>query len=494
MPRTAFAILGLLTACNDRAKYTLDITPLYPLNQTPMTAGPTATLTVREDGDVEVLFLGFPTATATAEELGPLDDAWIGLALERTGGSEGTIDPSKLIAFGETGPFTVETEQEPLTASMLVAETGGIGEIGASPSAPDGTLVMLANGDTLLFGADGYDNVQRMPNLDEGSWEFADYTLLPDYDNDGTVDPQSRATATLVQNGDSEWIILAGGENGTTNVAILDATAGAFTWASAGLQFPRTDHRAVPLTDGKVLLVGGRDDSGDFAETTYEIFDPVGQETFASGTLTGLPGLGFAAVPLNSNEALLCGGAAPNDTVTYTDPVEGCLKMLSNGTTEEVESLPVALQGLAMIALDDGRVLAVGGSSLRAHANSGGEATGRAFVFDPAIDTWTEVGAMTHARAHAALVPTPDGKVLVVGGTSRANALDSVLGDAVSCNELFNPGSFTFEALEPCGLPGSGANPLVAAQPDHGAVVIDGADADGDGGTNFGIIGFGPNF
>jgi len=420
--------------------------------------------------------------------------AWIGLALERTGGSESEIDADKLLAFGETGPFTAENEEEPLTGSMLLAGTFGIGELGSSPDASHGQLVMLANGDSLLFGAEGTNQVLRMPNLDEGAWEFSEYAALPDYDNDGVVDAHSRFSAVLVNDGEAEWVVIAGGDDATTNVATFDATTGAFRWASSSLALARTDHQSTPLPDGKVLLVGGRNDEGSFEYATFEVFDPFAEASFANGTLEGMSGLGFGLTTLTNGTTVVCGGGIPNDNGTYTDPLEECRKILTDGTVEEIESLPVGLQGLAMATLPDGRVLAAGGASQRAYANSGTDATARAFVYDPTIDMWTEVGGMAIPRAHARMLPSPDGRMIVLGGTSLANLLSAELGDAVSCLEIFDPGTFTFNTSEPCALPGSGANPRFAAHPSHGAVVINGPDGESGGGTNLGVIGFGPNF
>src|SRR5947207_4285684 len=52
----------------------------------------------------------------------------------------------------------------------------------------------------------------------------------------------------------------------------------------AGLAVPRTGHVATALSDGRVLITGGRDSAGNLVAAS-EIFDPETQTSSASATL-----------------------------------------------------------------------------------------------------------------------------------------------------------------------------------------------------------------
>src|SRR5713226_7181613 len=86
---------------------------------------------------------------------------------------------------------------------------------------------------------------------------------------------RSRHTATLLNDGK---VLIAGGFDATSNTIRLanadlyDLTTGTFTPTGA-MSTARDGHTATLLNDGKVLIAGGFDNSGN-ALATAELYDP----------------------------------------------------------------------------------------------------------------------------------------------------------------------------------------------------------------------------
>jgi N-acetylneuraminic acid mutarotase len=131
------------------------------------------------------------------------------------------------------------------------------------------------------------------------------------------------------------------------------------TWGSVSEMVEPRAAPAVVLRDGRVLVAGGTAESGGYKTelASAEIFDPV------------------------------------------------------LGRWSAVESMHVARAQHSLTLLDDGRVLAIGGSEYNFSSS-----TSTAEIFDPHTGRWSVVGPMrARRRAHAATL-LPDGDVLVTGG------------------------------------------------------------------------------
>jgi N-acetylneuraminic acid mutarotase len=79
-------------------------------------------------------------------------------------------------------------------------------------------------------------------------------------------------------------------------------------------------------------------------------------------------------------------------------------------TWRSVDGLPKLRTGFALVALNDGRALAIGG------VNDSGQSYSSAYAFDPVSEQWSKVGVMDKARTAPAAAILPDGRVLVAGG------------------------------------------------------------------------------
>lgn len=242
----------------------------------------------------------------------------------------------------------------------------------------------------------------------------------------------------------------------------------------------RSRHTAVPLADGRVLLVGGSSPSPLLWATT-EVFDPRNGTLVPAGDLS----VGRAESPLvampdgsvfafagenNQSSFLLATRVEQWDPATSSWSVRG--NLLSNrirhtatllpdgriliagghatgglltdrdaeiwvpgiGPTSPANEMLRRRAGHSATRLPDGTVLLVGGYD---PTSSSGEVLTSAERFDPATSTFTAVGSMQHARAYHAAVPLSDGRVLCIGGE------DTVRGPLTSI-ELFDPATGTF--------------------------------------------------
>ena len=151
------------------------------------------------------------------------------------------------------------------------------------------------------------------------------------------------ATATLLYNG---TILFAGG-SGLSSAEVYDPNAHTST-ATGNLTTDRTNHAAVLLPDGNVLLAGGTS-SGSSVNTTELYNTTLGTFTAAGSMQKARSGL--SATMLDNARVLVVGGSNLNDGVLasaelYTpsfDPL-GTVSVTSSDSTDNVTLSPCALQ------------------------------------------------------------------------------------------------------------------------------------------------------
>src|SRR5207244_9889673 len=199
-----------------------------------------------------------------------------------------TLLPSgKVLLAGGTGPAGVLNTAElfdPVTLSAT-ALTGTL-----TTARTEHTATLLPQTETLLIA--GQDSLGLL---------FSTEMFNPANQTFRSLSPnvqvlRSGHTATLLLDG---RVLITGGQssgalgsaeafNAQTVVVFkpaYDPNGGTFTILPNGLVTPRWDHTATVLADGRILLTGGRNNTGILASA--EIFDPV-TETFTAlaATLT----------------------------------------------------------------------------------------------------------------------------------------------------------------------------------------------------------------
>ena len=189
-------------------------------------------------------------------------------------------DGRVLVIGGATQPY------DPATGVFSATEPVPAGLTGE-------TVTLLDNGKVLLAGGDVQQQTLNTALIyDPATGKFAAA---------GNMDAwRANATATLLKNG---RVLIVGGlaafgstnPDSTSNPAsvlasaeIYDPATGRFT-ATGSMSVPRTDHTATLLADGRVLIVGGNTNGGEYsagpAVASAEIYDPATGEFSETGAL-----------------------------------------------------------------------------------------------------------------------------------------------------------------------------------------------------------------
>ena len=225
-------------------------------------------------------------------------------------------------------------------------------------------------------------------------------------------------TATLLEDGK---VLIVGGDNqsGIVNqVELLDPASQTSSLAAMPI-VARTDHTATRLADGRVLIIGGRDQNGSLTST--EIYNPL-TATFTAGRSLTTPRSGHTATVLANGAILVAGGEASGSAEIYNTSTQSFSPIAANMTA--------ARKFHSAILTSSGQVLIVGGVNAQNAVLNTGE------VFDPTSQSfYLPPTDLKTPRALATLKLLPDGKVQIIGG------------DADFTMEVFDPQLGWFNAL-----------------------------------------------
>jgi hypothetical protein len=222
------------------------------------------------------------------------------------------------------------------------------------------------------------------------------------------IDPRSDHAAVALITG---MVMVIGGNQGPRllqSVEIYDLKNDRWFRASP-LPLPRTELSAFTLADGRVLVAGGIDGSGAATDTTY-IYNPPA-DAWTEGPRMRVPRVQHATVQLANGDILFVGGdGAASGTSERYDAKLGTFVL--SGTLVDPRQ---AAQGAA---LPDGRVVLVGGMPPR---NDEFAPLRSAEIWDPHTEQWTALPPSPTARAWPSIVVI-GGVVYQLGGTGDAEA------------------------------------------------------------------------
>jgi hypothetical protein len=279
--------------------------------------------------------------------------------------------------------------------------------------------------------------------------------------------PRAYSTATLLTDG---RVLIAGGDSGqplslSSNVMAMayhpggggrnevpKTMTGPAMLASAELYDPKTgkfsptgsmtigrsEHTAVRLADGRVLMVGAGNE-GNAPASAAETYDPKTGKFRQTGSMP-VAGYAFNATLLTDGRVFVSAGNDGNGPVyslELYDPKTG--KFSSAGTVDGNRGY------YASTLLADGRVLLAGGvdipplvvdpkTGIGARTGSKDSYLATCEIYDPATGKLGPTGSMATSRAGNTATLLADGRVLVTGGTG-------VAGDpgALTSAELYQP-------------------------------------------------------
>lgn len=239
------------------------------------------------------------------------------------------------------------------------------------------------------------------------------------------IEPRLAHTAVRLSDG---RVLVAGGRSDThlDTAEIFDPTTN--TWAATGsMNVARSDHQSILLADGRVLVFSGR--VGGIDITSAEIYDP---QTEAWSVVDSLRSGRFApiVVGLNDGRVLVAGGYNQGGVDDFLhscelfDPETELWSVTGNyvtGTNKQIG-----------FVLGDGSVLSAGGY------DGGGSRHRNAELYDPATGRWSNTGFMSENRYRFAGALLEDGRVLAIAGGNDGTSNNR-------SSEIYNPatGSWT---------------------------------------------------
>ena len=219
-------------------------------------------------------------------------------------------------------------------------------------------------------------------------------------------------------------VLVAGGRDLTTgsfsSAEIYNPSTGQFT-ATGSMTAPLQAPIGVRLTDGRVLL------TGDVAGT--QLYDPT-SGTFADGPALVNPRYGESMVLLLDHRVLVAGGN--QRSAELYDPVGNVFTL--------TDSLPSGVFDAGVIPLANGKVLVAGGTFSNAPVAT-------AFLYDHVSGTFTQTGSMSAPHWLGTFTRLQDGRVLVAGGFT-----DFITTRAPD-GEIFDPASGQWSTAGPLALP-----------------------------------------
>jgi N-acetylneuraminic acid mutarotase len=164
-------------------------------------------------------------------------------------------------------------------------------------------------------------------------------------------------------------------------------------------------------------------------------------EIYAPGTGTWVQA-GSLPRQLQSSQGLATAVRLNNGTVLLANPGwTGAIARYAPGTGTWTldRTSPLAFRtGVMFATLHNGRTLAAGGETV---SNDGLDMLADVYMSDAKTGTWTAVAPMPLARAWGAALTLRDGRVLVLGGTTKVGATASA--------ELYDPTTNRWSEAQP---------------------------------------------
>ncbi len=245
-------------------------------------------------------------------------------------------------------------------------------------------------------------------------------------------------------------VVLAGGGSGSLTAATGLATSEVWNYrrmtVSPGptMGTARALHLAVPLADGRVLVIGGADATGTVV-ASCEVYSPVTNSFAATGSMA-TPRVLHAACRLADGRVMVAGGTSSlaDTTAAITSTLNSVeIWNPASGTWSNGPAIGGRRLAPALTLLSNNQVMVSGGVEVGLFLGLPVSAVSTPNVqrWNPATNTWTAGPNMSQGRAghHYNQVALADGRVLMTGGTNVPNLLGAANATPIAGAELYNP-------------------------------------------------------
>lgn len=282
---------------------------------------------------------------------------------------------------------------DPISHKVAVLPQTLVGRLHQTVSVTADERVVQAGG--VVRSGDYWSTVDRVDVLDTKTRRWTDAAPMHAARSD-------HAAVTLK---DGRVMVIGGNHDAQllSSVEIYDVHANTWTMA-APLPRPRTQHSAVVLADGRVLVVGGIDSDGGATDTTF-VYDPA-TNRWGDGPRMTQARLQEAIAVLPSGDILFVGGdgSAGSTSEIYLAREQ---RFVASGLLNQPRFVAQAA------ALPDGRVVVNGGLPPRVTRFTPLSSTE---IWTPSTGQWNVVAPSTSPRAWAKLI-WDEGALFLVSGT-----------------------------------------------------------------------------
>ena len=196
---------------------------------------------------------------------------------------------------------------------------------------------------------------------------------------------------------------------------------------------PRISHTATLLQDGRVLVTGGTDGSGNLLGSA-ELYDPDPDKgTWSSAGDMATVGNGYTATLLPDGTVLFTGGGyGQGNVLASAELYQPSPDQSEPGTWSATGNMAERRRGHTATLLPDGTVLVAGGSNTVKKRNKWiYNYLASAELYEPDTKTWSSTASMASGRSWRTATLLADGKVLVAGG--------SPADDLTAAAEIYDP-------------------------------------------------------
>lgn len=352
----------------------------------------------------------------------------------------------------------------------------GLGTRSGGKPAFGNSAVTLQNGQVLVVG--GYDGAAAWPDstliqtstpvvqANGGTrWNYV-VSAAANYPSNVYLE----AASVLIDANQNGNVLVSGGNNGVNTISnsyIYNVSGN--TWsANHPLGTARQLHAQVTLLDGRVIAIGGEDNTGTPLSST-EIFTPtIAGGSWAAGPSMAVPRgfITFAAVRLSDGKVLVVGGdtgsSIPTGTCEIFDPGFNTFSLTGHMTN--------AQRATHLIWLPGDQVLAVGGVGWNASQPQVSlQHLLQAEIFDYKTQRWYPAGSLGHKHVDPIVVYLPaSNKVMVTGGNETGSKTVELFDVATRTWSQAPADEALFRHYASASVDGNGNVVVVGGQDDSG--------------------------